>query len=443
MTKITKFFSSSRGIRNLVLRMGSVLSRFSLGPKRFERRLEKYCAVTSSLGCIPSFPLTAVTLKRHPAIIRNLGKRGVEFAVHGYIHTDYKPVCSEEQTRHFQRAIDTFREHQIAFRGFRAPYLRTSSETSGVLSSLDFLYDSSEVICWHAIAKDSHPQCDWSEYDRLLDFYEAKSARVYLALPRFKDDLVEIPVSMPDDEAMIDRLGIRDEKGITRVWETILRKSYSRGELFTIQLHPERISLCEKALLHVVRRARTLVPQVWVASLGEIAEWWNEKGKFSLEVIPQGNGRYWVKASCSEKATLLLKNCKASVPAAEWSGGYHSTSAREFTIESPTRPAIGVALDSSPKAIKFLKSEGYVVEQSALPADYGIYLDDLANFRVTDEKPLVEKIEGAGTPLVRYWRWPGDARSALAVSGDIDSVTLLDFVFRVFETWRQNGRKCD
>lgn len=399
-----------------------------------------YCAVTEKLGCVPSFPLTAVTLKRHPKLIRKLSGKGVEFVVHGYTHTDYKSLSSEEQTRHFRKAIDTFRECQIPFTGFRAPYLRVSEKTTKLLGNLEFLYDSSHVICWDVVKQNGYSQHGWSEYSRLLDFYQARGAQDYLALPRFMNGLVEIPVSIPDDEAMIDRLGIRDEEEITKVWQAILEKTYGRGELFTIQLHPERISLCESALANIVQQARTLNPPVWVTTLGEIATWWNERDKFSLEVNSEGNGRYRVKADCSEKSTLLLSNCKANVLKTEWSSGYQSTSARDFVIESPKRPTIGVGRDSSQEAITFLKSEGFVVERSDQPDNYGIYLDDLADFQVTDEKPLSEKIERSGAPLLRYWRWPYLTRSALAISGDIDAMTLIDFVLRVFESQRCNGR---
>ncbi len=180
---ITKPLSSSRGIRNLVLRIRRIFSRFGITPKRFERRLNRYCAATRNLGCVPTFPITAVILKRHPELIRKLSREGIEFAVHGYIHTDYKPLSSEEQTRHFKKAIDAFRICQIPFAGFRAPYLRVNNETPEVLGNLDFLYDSSHAIHWDVVDKTGYPQQGWSEYSRLLDFYQARSAQDYLTLP--------------------------------------------------------------------------------------------------------------------------------------------------------------------------------------------------------------------------------------------------------------------
>jgi hypothetical protein len=40
------------------------------------------------------------------------------------------------------------------------------------------------------------------------------------------------------------------------------------------------------------------------------------------------------------------------------------------------------------------------------------------------------QVEGTGCPLVRLGRWPNAARSALAITGDIDALTLRDYGFR-------------
>jgi peptidoglycan/xylan/chitin deacetylase (PgdA/CDA1 family) len=374
-------------------------------------------------------------------MIKNLSDQGIEFAVHGYIHTDYKTVSAKEQDRHFQKAIDTFKAHRIPFVGFRAPFLRISHKTTEVLKNLGFHYDSSHSIYWDVIKQNGCSPHARREYDRLISFYQAQSSQDYLSLPRFINGLVEIPVSFPDDEAMVDRLSMKDAKEMTQIWLAILQQTYERGELFTIQLHPERISLCASALEDTLQEAKRLKPPIWIATLSEIAEWWREKNSFGLQVDAAGNGRYRVLADCSESATLLLKNCEPEAPVADrWSDGYQSVTAKDLTVRSSRRPVIGVARDSSPNATDFLRSEGFVVERSDQRENYGIYLNDLQHFQVTDEKALSEKIERSKAPLLRYWRWPYQTKSALAITGDIDSMTLSDFALRIFETWHQNGR---
>ena len=425
----------------MFLRILNVLTRFGITAKKFQHLLDKYAATTDKLGCVPTFAITAVTLKRHPIMISNLHNRGIEFAVHGYIHTDYRLVSLEQQMKHFNEAIRIFESSQVPFTGFRAPFLRINGKTPEVLGNIGFKYDSSHSLNWDIIDQAKYPKRAWSEYNSLINFYTSFKAEEHLALPRFINGFVEIPVSMPDDEAIVDRLGITNKKEISRIWSNVLQKTYDKGELFTMQLHPERISFCENALVDVVQQAKQHNPPVWVATLREIAEWWNERTNFLFEIDSEDEGKYRVKSHCSERATLLVKNCEVDVPTTDWANGYRSMVSSDFSLKSPTRPVIGVSPSSSAAALKFLKTEGYIVEQSGQSKNYSIYLDNLAQFTEADEKPLSEKIEQSDIPLLRFWRWPYQSRSALSVTGDIDSITLIDFVLRIFENWRQQRRK--
>jgi hypothetical protein len=412
------------------------LSRFSISSAKYETLLRRYSDITRQAGFRPTFPITAVTLKRHPEIIKELCQQGVEFAVHGYIHTDYGILPLVEQEWHFRKAVEIFKDCQVPFAGFRAPFVRLNSDTFQALSGLGFFYDSSSVVHWEVINKDRFSRNSWEEYERILDYYKSRQAQHSLVLPRSFDGLIEIPVSMPDDEIMVDRLGITEERKISEIWRAILSTTYSRGELFTIQLHPERIRYCENALLDVMRKACKLKPSVWVATLQEIAEWWREKDRFAFGIRRLGDSTYEVQADCSDRATILLKNSKANVSVKEWFDGYKSIAARDFVIESAKRPVIGIRSDSSSAAIKFLQSEGYIVELGAESDNCGIYLGGLKQFNEADEKKLSREIERSDAPLLRYWRWPDQARSACSITGDIDSITLIDFTLRIFENWR-------
>lgn len=437
---LTHFLSKSRGLRNLVARIITILSRFGISPRRFEYLLQRYIAVTSKFGLVPTFAITGVILKRYPKLVRELSQRGVEFAVHGYVHIDYKTISLDGQVKHLKKAMDTFKICEIPFVGFRAPFLRINGHTTEVLSSLGFIYDSSSIIYWNAIDLTQYSRYARSEYDRLLEFYQPRDAEEYLALPRIEDGLIQIPVSIPDDEAIMDRMRITDERTISEIWKYILQRTYSRGELFTLGLHPERIPYFENALASVIQQAKGLNPSVWAATLKEIAEWWKERDNFTFDINPLDDGRYKVKANCSDRATVLLKNSKVNVPVDEWLDGYQSVAARDFILASPTRPVIGVGRDSSTAAIKFLQGEGYVVELNSKPDNCGIFLNNLERFDEADEKTLSREIEQSDAPILRYGRWPDQARSALSVTGDIDSMTLIDFVLRIFENLLQNKR---
>ena len=429
---IVKHLVNSRGIRNTLSRAVVVSKRFGITSRKIEADLNSYVDIAEKFNCIPTFAITALTLRRHSELIKKLSDRNVEFAIHGYVHADYTQLSLEDQIRHFERAMNIFRTCQIPFKGFRLPYLRWNENTLQAVGKLKFLYDSSQTILWDVVSKDKHREAAWNVYNKVLDLYNPKSAKEYLALPKIENGLVEIPISIPDDEAITDRLCITDKKKITELFEAIFEETYTRGELFTLQLHHERIPFYRSALETVLQRARQLNPTVWIATLEEIAKWWKEKDKFTFRVNSQVNGKYTISAECSERATVLVRSCKVNKPTSDWAYGYKTIENRNFTIESFIKPFIGVKPDSSTGAISFLRSEGFVVEKSEQPDNYRIYFDNLAGFQEIDEKPTSETIKNSTAPLLRFWRWPNKAKSALAITGDIDSITLIDFIMRLF-----------
>jgi hypothetical protein len=433
------FLSKSRGIRNLISRIITVLCRFGLSSKRFEKRLKKYYEITNKADCLPTFAITAIVLARNPDYIKELSRKGVEFAVHGYVHIDYKVLSIEEKNNHFKKAIDIFNMNGIPFVGFRAPFLRVNSNTTPILSNLGFLYHSSRVLYWPVIDINKFSAYARNNHNLLMEFCAPLDPEKYLSLPKFENGLIEIPVSLPDDETIIERLGIYDKKKISEIWLDILQRTYERSELFILSLHPERIEHCDTSLAEVLRKVRGFNPSVWVATLEEIAEWWRERAGFNFKILSTDKGRYSVHGECSNRAIVMIKNARVNVPVENWFDGYQIINHRDFILESPKRPVIGVSSSSSPVAVNFLKSEGYIVEVGDNPDDYSIFLDNLKQFDVIDEKPLSRKIEQSDAPLLRFWRWPNKSRSALSITGDIDSMTITDFALRILENRRHQG----
>jgi hypothetical protein len=95
-------------------------------------------------------------------------------------------------------------------------------------------------------------------------------------------------------------------------------------------------------------------------------------------------------------------------------------------------PLVGVSRRSPSAVRRFLGEEGFPVEISDDPSAYGGYIDaDPAGWTETE---ILARLDAAPGPLVRTWRWPNAARSALAVTGDIDALTLFDFAVRSWET---------
>ncbi|HZD60846.1 MAG TPA: hypothetical protein VE439_10400, partial [Anaerolineae bacterium] len=227
-----------------------------------------------------------------------------------------------------------------------------------------------------------------------------------------------------------DRLGVRDRFKIASIWEAILKKSYERGELFTIQLHHERIGFCGTALIQVLERASSFQPQIWIAQLKDIADWVIELKATELKLDRYGEGRFKVRVDGSKRASVLVKNAKINVASKAWADGYHLIEKNEFEVDSDTIPAVGVSPITPDGVVSKLRDEGFIVEVTDSPNRYSFYLDVEDRENLGD---LVNAIEESGKPIIRLWRWPDGARSALSCTGDIDSITIIDFARRFVE----------
>ena len=126
---ILDFHVRERGVINLTRRVGTLIQRFGLSSAKMRMALQTYLDITRRYDCVPTFPITTAALKRNACLIQWLRDEGAEFAVHGYVHTDYGQMGLLEQKSHFEMACETFKEYDIPFAGFRCPYFRYNEET--------------------------------------------------------------------------------------------------------------------------------------------------------------------------------------------------------------------------------------------------------------------------------------------------------------------------
>jgi hypothetical protein len=406
----------AKGFGGYVSRLGTIASRFGFGEIEMRRALDRYVALTDSVGAAPTFAIPAVVLSRHPAMVSDYVRRGVEFAVHGLVHGDHLTLSAERQARDISRAARRFRECGIEAAGFRGPYLRYARSTNEVLRSLGFAYHSSQAI-HYAVLDPSHAAD--ASYRRALTFYRAWDADRVVSRPRDVDGLLHIPVAIPDDEILVDRLRLGPDAQMA-AWRSILEITHSRGELFTLQLHPERIRQCERALRSLLADARAL-GDVWIAQLREVATWWNHRRAARIEILEAGAGGYIARLRGSGALSLVLTR----------SGLPPELIPPERTVELESIPAVGLAPDAPEEVAAFLRDEGYLVERSLERSRFGTFLNLADGWT---ERSVLAELASARGPLVRIARWPAGKRSALAVTGDIDSITYRDFMLRLWET---------
>ncbi|MFX0202195.1 MAG: polysaccharide deacetylase family protein [Candidatus Hodarchaeota archaeon] len=394
-----------------------------------QSNLQLYLDILRQHGITPTFPITAKTLGRHPDIIQKLSAAGAEFAVHGYNHIDCTRLTSEQLSEQIQKAINIFRHNEVPFSGFRFPYLRWNRDGMNLIDSPLFKWDSSHCVLWGVLNNITTSDRNWQTYQTVLSQYTFKNSDAFISLPRFHNNMLEIPVSLPDDDLLFDRLGIQEERILTQIWSEILRNSYSRGELFTLQLHPERISFYKETLKTLLHTADTFEPKIWITSLSSIYDWWKEKQGFSTEIHKKPNGEYRINAHCSKRAILLIKT--KEIEDGNFFNQYRLINRNPFTIRSSKRPVIGISKNSSPMLVRLLKNEGFIFEIGTDENNCSVFLNGLDVLNEEDEIKVLEKINNSQLPLVRFWRWPDACRSALSITGDIDALTSSDFLLRL------------
>ncbi len=413
-----------KGFSNFLRRSVKIARHYGPTPGKMSRALDQFTELLHRFACPATFPVTSVTLRRHPQWIQPYVAEGFEFAIHGYRHVDHAQLSLAEQLSDLARARKLFEDLGIKARGFRGPYLHANADTLTAVRRQNLAYDSSQGLAWDVL--DGH---EGPAYRDGLKFYGALSAETYPSLPLLKDGLVRIPYSLPDDEALIERLPFELPPQMNVPWLAILNRTHALGELFVLGLHPERIAACLAPLEAVLIEARQRMPVVWIARLDEIADWWRARAATEIEVIRTGEDQLHLAVNGPPGTTALMRDVRVDAPATPWADGYRQVTELSFTIRTKNRPFIGLSPASPPALVDFLRQQGYIVQISDKPHRYSYYLDRTA-FTPEEQRPLLAEIEGTAKPLVRLGRWPNGARSALAVTGDIDALTLWDYGLR-------------
>jgi len=431
-----------KGFRKLLSRGTRILQRYGLTAAKVDREMDRFVDLLHRFECGATWPITTVALKRNPEIIEGYQAQGIEFAVHGYRHEDYSQLSAAEQLTELRQARRVFEQVGVQLQGFRSPYLRWNEDTRTALRQEGLIYDSSQGLAWDVLDGQRT-----AAYEHVLGFYGALPAADYPSLPGLEGDLVCIPYSLPDDEALVERLDLETQTEKGDIWLKVLRHTYELGELFTLGLHPERTTLCLEPLEAVLTRARQLEPAVWIARLDEIARWWRSRAEAVVEVTDAADGGLRLTVEGPGGVTVLARSVEVDASTIPWADGYRHVRAATFTVRAPLRPFIGLAPDASPRLASFLRQQGYIVETSNCrgaptdvvlstnvvcsqsPNSYSHYFDQ-TEFAPEHERPLLVKIEKSDRPLVRLGRWPDGARSALAVTGDIDALTVWDYASR-------------
>jgi hypothetical protein len=334
-----------------------------------------------------------------------------------------------EARRQLVRAAEVFAHHGIEVYGFRCPYLSATGDLLDALPKGVFDYSSNRAIWWDVMPSTFHDGRT-STPDVLRRLYRPTSALDTVCAPWTRPNVLEIPVCLPDDLELHDGLGL-DPEGMTQAWSEILHRTHQRGELFNLVFHPELARSDLHPLVTTVREAGRLQPPVWIARLRDISDWWREKSGFGT-VTSSTSAGLCISFTCSERATILVRGLDTPGLGPVWHGMYRELKTKELHVPAASRPFVGLPEDAPKGVASFLREQGYILDTGETAPRCGTYIDAATLARLASEVELVRYIEASTGPLVRYWRWPDGAKSAMCITGDLDALTLLDYAYRLF-----------
>lgn len=440
---LVAFSIKTKGMANFARRLRTVFTRFGFSERVLRRSLLTMVQILQSYASAPTFFVPAVVLSRHSKLIAEIASQGVEIGVHGYVHNDYRTLSAEQQYAQTKQAIEIFRNTQTGYAGFRNPYLGWTEEALDVFRRLGFRYESNEAILHNVVDVQNLPPTIQRGFAKSLTLFQALPCTSYNLRPHVEGMLVRIPTSIPDDEITFDRLRITNPLEVGRIWSDVMQCVYEREGIYVLNYHPERGLLCNQALQKLLAFASSRPLPVWITRLGEVADWWLERLAFRLNITPLGTGRWLVNAACTPRATLLARALEVEdQPTQAWFGSEQRIEAGKCIVRASHMPCLALSPRTPVEVEDFCREQGYafvsgVEEQTS--SNYACYLDLPEGLGKDREErrhlcgELVQKIEALETPLVRFGVWPSGQRAALAISGDIDSVTIQDFFLRVFE----------
>ena len=409
----------SRGPRNALTRLFTIVERFGISPRKSEVNLSTLMGVVERHGVRPTLAVTAIATLRHPDIMRALQDRGAEMAAHGYVHNDYASLSAEQQRRQMQAARTTLEGLGLAIRGWRCPYSRWNGDTLTALVAAGFEYDATPVYHWPAYQRERIPLSEEAkeDYQRFIDLSSAHDALTHVVLPTLVEGLVQLPMSIPQDEDMVDRLHL-DIDSMSRVWIRMIRDTRERGEIFVMCVHPERAALVAASLDAALDEARRM-GDVWIAPCGEIADWWRARDKAQMTVEPAAHGCWRIAVTGPD----AMETTYAS---------YTLTGEGTITVPASRKPVVHCCLAWPDATRQRLHDAGYHVEHGGDPVGYALDLDAALPLSSPADTVVRHVREHAGE-LVRLNPWPAGFRSCLSITADIDALTLYDFAMRLKE----------
>ena len=423
-----KKWYADRGPKFITQRASKLFSRYGISAQRSKTRIEDSMQTLAKFGCAPTFFTPGTVVERYPQFIQGLQKEGAEIAVHSYQHIDLSAIKPAEAVDQLMKALSVFEKFGIENHGFRGPYLGCSKELLDSIPADLFEYSSNQAIWVDGPALDS-ARNQTLIFDTLRRFYQPAPSSETVSNPSMRTNLLEIPVCVPDDLQLHDGLNLKSP-GISQVWIEMLQQTHARGDLFNLIFHPELSSICTESFEILLEQAKLLKPAVWITRLCDINDWWKEKAGFKVDVHPNSEG-LTLEFTCSARGTVLAKGFDHTYSDNLWNETYFELQDKTLTLPTNQHPFVGLDYKAPEQIVTFLREQGYIVITDHMATSCEVYIDAETLSRLGSQVNIIDYIETSSAPLIRFWKWPNGAKSAICITGDLDAMTLFDYASRL------------
>lgn len=423
----------TKGLVHSIERSVQVFYRYSFGRKRFSEMMTCLEQRTETDCIRVTFCITASLLESHLPFLELFKGLGHEFAAHGYFHTNMKKKSLDEQHRILSLSYDAFDKLKIQVYGFRCPYLSYNENTLTALKESPFMWTSNNVVFWDGFkAEDTRAR---EHLKKLGLLYSTTSSEKCISIPARIGKLIDIPITAPDDEMLLERCRIKDKEEIARIWKGVFSRIYSRGELFHLLFHPERFKLIEEPLRETLQEARQQPFPVWFPTLNELTVWW-ERRTLAKWDVQEKNGSLLIRFNGPQEATLLMKSATGAKDGLicglyRAAPSKHAGQWRIIETDDGWKHVVVLSRRCSPDVERFLNEEGFITARVEYPHRNALYIDGFESFEESEKRMLLDILDNSNFPLLRFWRWPHGAQAAFSISSDVDSINLPDFFRRL------------
>jgi hypothetical protein len=259
------------------------------------RDLELLRNVERELGYASSWNFVPLRYNVADDVLDALRAEGCEIGVHGLLH-DGRDLGSWRLLRKRRPKMREYARRWGAV-GFRAP---ATQRVWGWMPKLGFDYDTSY--------QDTAP-------------YEPTPGGCCSYLPYFNEDMVELPITLPQDHTIFAILQHPDET----VWTQKAAHVRSRRGMVLVLTHPDYAD--DPRLVDGYRRLLEGLkydPSVWRALPREVSAWWRRRANSTLEQTQKG---WTIRGPAAPDGSIRLARTGVSALAAadddhlQWAGG--------------------------------------------------------------------------------------------------------------------------